>query len=372
MGGSRHKRRVPPRLLFGVLAAVAIMLYLVFPTTREIETEHVRRDGLFASFPNLDADTYDIYMHQSFRAQTREGINDMKVLTLIEGMFGHIAVLSGGDLKRDGTRPRTRCMVFLWSSVIEDKEATSLVVESCMKEDNRQHLVLTYIMSYVWPTMVHCAWQPKRVLVIGMGGATVSKALHRLLPDATVVTLEIDRTILGLAKEYFDYNPDGITQQAVFGDGAEYLREYKGEPFDQIIVDAFETIKVPGSVTTDTFIESIARNLTPTGLLCVNGGTGEEIHADAPDVRRALRDNFGMTFKVRRSNMPNAMFVAAKSEAFWGPIFEGPHPQLITERIGYRQLKFCPKAQPYAESFGLMRTSEEELDFKFKRIHWEE
>ena len=362
------------------------MLYLVFPTTREIETEHVRRDGLFASFPNLDADTYDIYMHQSFRAQTREGINDMKVLTLIEGMFGHIAVLSGGDLKRDGTRPRTRCMVFLWSSVIEDKEATSLVVESCMKEDNRQHLVLTYIMSYVWPTMVHCAWQPKRVLVIGMGGATVSKALHRLLPDATVVTLEIDRAVLGVAKEYFDYNPDGITQQAVFGDAAQYLREYKGEPYDQIIVDAFETIKVAGSVTTDAFIESIARNLTPTGLLLFNAGNGEEMYGE--DMRvgvgnnkkpdrpksggRALRDNFEAMFKVIRFNLPNAMFVAAKSEAFWGPIFEGPHPQLITERIGYRQLKFCPKAQPYAESFGLMRTSEEELDFKFKRIHWEE
>ncbi len=45
MGGSRHKRRVPPRLLFGVLAAVAIMLYLVFPTTRESDTKHGRRDG---------------------------------------------------------------------------------------------------------------------------------------------------------------------------------------------------------------------------------------------------------------------------------------------------------------------------------------
>ena len=337
--------------------------------------------------PNLDAITYDIYMRKGLGTRSNEGVNDIKVLSLVEGMFGQIAVLSGGDLKPDGTRPRTRCMVFLWSrkkqlytegtAVIEGEEATSLFVESCMKEDNRQHLVLTYIMSYVWPAMVHCAWQPKRVLVIGMGGATVSKALHRLLPDATVVTLEIDRTILGLAKEYFDYNPAGITQQAVFGDGAEYLREYKGEPFDQIIVDAFETIKVPGSVTTDTFIESIARNLTPTGLLCVNGGTGEEIHADAPDVRRALRDNFGMTFKVRRSNMPNAMFVAAKSEAFWGPIFEGPHPQLIKDRIGYRQLKFCPKAQPYAESFGMMErtnrfghtTSKEELDFKFARVH---
>ena len=346
--------------------------------------------------PNLDAITYDIYMRKGLGTRSNEGVNDIKVLSLVEGMFGQIAVLSGGDLKPDGTRPRTRCMVFLWSrkkqlytegtAVIEGEEATSLFVESCMKEDNRQHLVLTYIMSYVWPAMVHCAWQPKRVLVIGMGGATVSKALHRLLPDATVVTLEIDRAVLGVAKEYFDYNPDGITQQAVFGDGAEYLREYKGEPFDQIIVDAFETIKVAGSVTTDAFIESIARNLTPTGLLLFNAGNGEEMYGE--DMRvgvgnnkkpdrpksggRALRDNFEAMFKVIRFNLPNAMFVAAKSEAFWGPIFEGPHPQLITERIGYRQLKFCPKAQPYAESFGLMRTSEEELDFKFKRIHWEE
>src|SRR5882757_6532618 len=43
----------------------------------------------------------------------------------------------------------------------------------------------------------------KKVLMLGLGGGSISTYLARFLPDATITTVEIDAGVIGAAKTYF-------------------------------------------------------------------------------------------------------------------------------------------------------------------------
>ena len=49
--------------------------------------------------------------------------------------------------------------------------------------------------------------EPKRILMVGLGGGTLPKVFSALTPEAQQDLVEIDEAVVTVAKRYFDFTP---------------------------------------------------------------------------------------------------------------------------------------------------------------------
>lgn len=109
--------------------------------------------------------------------------------------------------------------------------------------------------------------QPKKILLLGLGGGTFLHLLADALPEAKIYCVEIDEKIVELAKKYFDLekakNVRWVVADAaqVVVEPAKYLGE---EKFDTVIVDIYLGSQLPPFSATEDFYFSV-RELLETG-----------------------------------------------------------------------------------------------------------
>lgn len=109
---------------------------------------------------------------------------------------------------------------------------------------------------------------PKRVLVVGLGGGTIPQFLHRHFPDLMIDAVEIDPAVVRVAKAYFGLRPDDRLRVFV-ADGREFIE--RSEPvYDVIYLDAYSADSVPYALTTREFLQATRKALTPDGVVVGN------------------------------------------------------------------------------------------------------
>ncbi|MCG2909276.1 MAG: methyltransferase domain-containing protein [Stygiolobus sp.] len=96
-----------------------------------------------------------------------------------------------------------------------------------------------YHESLIHPAMIS-AENPKRVLIIGAGeGASIREVLKYDVDE--VVAVDIDKNVIELVKKYLSEwhqsSFDNPKVKLVFEDGFEFVKKYKGEQFDVVILD---------------------------------------------------------------------------------------------------------------------------------------
>ena len=109
---------------------------------------------------------------------------------------------------------------------------------------------------------------PKRVLVLGLGGGSVVKRMWRDYPEARVDAVELDTAVVEIAREYFAV-PDDERIRVFTGDGREFL-ESATDLYDLIVVDAFDDDEVPHRLVTEEFMRLARDCLTEGGVLTYN------------------------------------------------------------------------------------------------------
>jgi len=110
--------------------------------------------------------------------------------------------------------------------------------------------------------------QAKRVLVIGLGGASIPKRFVRDYPDMTVEVAEIDPMVVDVAKRFFAVREDPRLRIFV-QDGRLFLRRTERK-YDVIILDAFFAESIPFHITTREFYELARSRLSPGGVIVTN------------------------------------------------------------------------------------------------------
>lgn len=115
--------------------------------------------------------------------------------------------------------------------------------------------------------------EPKRVLVVGLGGGTLPRFLHRYFPDAVIDAVDIDPEVVHVAREYFGFR-DSKTLRAHIADGRRFIEETR-EPYDVIFLDAFGARNVPTHLTTREFLQAVRKALKPEGVVVGNVWSGE-------------------------------------------------------------------------------------------------
>ncbi len=115
--------------------------------------------------------------------------------------------------------------------------------------------------------------KPLRILIIGLGGGVIPRAITRYIPDAEIDVVDIDPDIVEVAEKFFFFAP-GENIKVHISDGRAFIREAgQNNPvnrYDMIILDAFNSSSIPGHLTTKEFLRELMLILNPDGLIAAN------------------------------------------------------------------------------------------------------
>lgn len=109
---------------------------------------------------------------------------------------------------------------------------------------------------------------PKRVLIVGLGGGTIPQFLRHHFPELTIDVVELDPAVLRVARSYFGFRMDDH-MRAFVADGRKFIEQ--SEPvYDVIYLDAYSADSVPYALTTRQFLEATRKALKPGGVVAGN------------------------------------------------------------------------------------------------------
>ncbi|MCB9568891.1 MAG: hypothetical protein H6710_17035 [Myxococcales bacterium] len=118
--------------------------------------------------------------------------------------------------------------------------------------------------------------QPRRVLIIGLGGGTLARFFHRHFHDVEIDAVEIDGEVVRLAGEWFGVVP-GPRLRIFTADAIAWIGG-ADRSYDLIYVDAFlepsaegtDNAGVPRGLRQRAILEAIAARLAPDGVVAFN------------------------------------------------------------------------------------------------------
>jgi len=117
----------------------------------------------------------------------------------------------------------------------------------------------------------------KRILMIGLGGGSISTYLGRAMPDAEIDTVEIDPGVIDVARKFFGIM-DSPRVRYLDGDGRVFLTRNKKQ-YDLILIDAFHGGYVPFHLLTREFYTLVKQRLAPGGAAAFNVHDGSKLYA---------------------------------------------------------------------------------------------
>ena len=142
-------------------------------------------------------------------------------------------------------------------------------VQSEMRIDDPDALVNDYTRKMMG-FLLFCP-EPRRVLMIGLGGGSLVKFCARHLPSTHVTAVEIDANVIAL-REHFRIPPDGKDLRVVHGDGARFVADLVDaeELPDVLLVDAYDRNGISPSIAEYEFLEHSRRVLGDGGVFVMN------------------------------------------------------------------------------------------------------
>lgn len=138
--------------------------------------------------------------------------------------------------------------------------------QTVVKVGDPAHLELPYAPA-AFTGLALCR-EPRRVLVVGLGGGTLPMFLRHYYPEATIDAVDIDPDVVRVAREYFGFKEDARLR-GIVADGRAFIEQTR-EPYDLLFLDAFGSDFVPPTLTTQEFLQAVRRAVRPDGVVVGN------------------------------------------------------------------------------------------------------
>jgi spermidine synthase len=151
------------------------------------------------------------------------------------------------------------------------------------------------------------AEQPKRVMIVGLGGGSLPSLLRAHYPDMTIDVVDIDPDVVAVAKKYFGFREDA-SMHAHVSDGRRFIEETQ-EPYDIIFLDAYGAENIPYHLATKEFLTTVRRAVAPTGAVVANIWTSP-INSLHDSMVRTYQAVFDQTFVVTLRGVGNEILIA--------------------------------------------------------------
>lgn len=139
-------------------------------------------------------------------------------------------------------------------------------VQSSMRVDDPNALAFGYTRAMMGFLLFQPA--PRDILIVGLGGGSLSKYCYHELPDCTVTTVELSAAVIGLRDE-FAIPADNARFRVIHADAALYMRN-QSETADVILLDGYAPHGLPAELMSQTFYNDCFRTLRPGGVLSAN------------------------------------------------------------------------------------------------------
>ena len=152
---------------------------------------------------------------------------------------------------------------------------------------------------------------PRRILMVGLGGGSLAKFCHQHLPQAHITVVEINPQVIAL-REDFLVPPDGPHFEVVQDDGARAVRRATG--VEVLLVDGFDATGMPEGLASQRFFDDCHDALAPGGLLVVNLHMGDFRYSSLLD--RLRRSFDGRVLAVEDDEQSNCIVFASQSQPF--------------------------------------------------------
>ncbi|MDC9522988.1 fused MFS/spermidine synthase [Pseudoalteromonas sp. Angola-31] len=183
---------------------------------------------------------------------------------------------------------------------------SSQTSQSCMYKNNPDKLVFNYTKLTFASLLV--TDNPKNVLIIGLGGGTLSNVIHAVYPAAKIHNVEIDPAVLKVARNYFNFiENDAVTSSVQ--DGRIFIKRaaIKKQKYDWIILDAFNGDYIPEHLLTKEFFEEVKSVLAEGGVIAANTFSSSKLYEHESATYHAV---FGDFINVSRANRSNRIILA--------------------------------------------------------------
>jgi spermidine synthase len=193
--------------------------------------------------------------------------------------------------------------------------------QSCMDMQQPDRMVMHYPQMMMGALYVKPA--PRSVLVVGLGGGTIPRALVDTLPEVQIDVVEIDPAVVRVAKAYFDFAESERVRVHVL-DGRVYVKRAlrEGRRYDLVMLDAFDHEYIPEHLLTREFLTEVKSLLAPDGVLAANTFSGSRLYHHESNTYAAVFPRF---FNLKRDNrviiaangaLPDDMRIQANSAKF--------------------------------------------------------
>ncbi len=170
--------------------------------------------------------------------------------------------------------------------------------QSCMDLAQPDQLVFMYTRMMLGALLLNP--EPREVLIIGLGGGSLPRALAQLLPQVQIDLVEIDPAVVRVAGDYFSFH--ATERLHVYTeDGRSFVRRTaRGvRRYDLIMLDAYDHQYIPEHMLTEEFLREVRSLLRPGAVLAANTFSNSRLY-DNESVTYARV--FGEFFNLRRGN----------------------------------------------------------------------
>lgn len=174
--------------------------------------------------------------------------------------------------------------------------------------------------------------EPKRVLIIGLGGGTMSNSIHHLYPKAEIDNVEIDPAVITVARDYFDFI-ENEKIRSIVQDGRIFVKRaaLKKQEYDWIILDAFNGDYIPEHLMTKEFFQETKALLSDNGVLSANTFSESQLFQHESATYYAV---FGDFYNVVNSKNSNRIILANKNQ-LPTPEVTSARADLLVEKLAY-------------------------------------
>lgn len=140
------------------------------------------------------------------------------------------------------------------------------VRQSLVRLGDPEHLGLAY--TPVALSGLALCREPRRLLVVGLGGGTLPAFLRKHYPAAEIDAVDINPQVAEAAKTHMGFREDERMRIHVT-DGRRFIEAVR-QPYDAIFLDAFGADAVPVHLTTAEFLAAVRRAVRSDGVVVGN------------------------------------------------------------------------------------------------------
>lgn len=156
--------------------------------------------------------------------------------------------------------------------IVHENALSKTMVFSDIDIQSRMSLARPDELQFEYTRLMMGAWlfqpQPRRILMVGLGGGSLAKFCYKHLPQASITVLEINPHVIALRQQFL-IPDDDARFQVVQIDAAHFMGQTESM-FDLVLVDGFDQNGMPESLCSSQFYADCRRVLTSGGVAVFN------------------------------------------------------------------------------------------------------